>query len=107
MKLKIYLPEPCQQISAAPEEIPLKNLNWITLQRGEVTSVDLHPGELCRLVSRCGVGWVTMEGDAVDHVLDQSAVLHFTGPGRMVIEPVVCEILEILIRKGELTDRSS
>ncbi len=88
------------RIIPVPPEVCIGDPGVISLDRRCVKSLDLLPGECCRLVARTGIGWVTMAGDPIDHVLVPSAILQFIGPGRMVIEAAGEDNLQFEIEIG-------
>jgi hypothetical protein len=58
----------------------------VQLQRGSIFSKSLEAGEHVTARGISGHAWVTMEGDARDHVLSANEELEFTGPGLLVME---------------------
>ncbi len=60
----------------------------MSLARRETFSRRLEEGDALRLRVVSGMLWVTLEGDAEDHVLEAGDFRRFDGPGLCVIEAV-------------------
>ncbi|QIF03022.1 DUF2917 domain-containing protein [Roseimicrobium sp. ORNL1] len=58
----------------------------VQLARGGTFSKPLEKGERVSVTVTAGHAWITMEGDAQDHVLTVHERHEFAGPGLLVIE---------------------
>lgn len=58
----------------------------VHLERGSIFSKAMEEGERVSVTVTAGHAWITMEGDAEDHVLTARESREFTGPGLLVIE---------------------
>ena len=65
----------------------------IHLPKRNAGAIDLAEDEQVRLVLESGTAWVTLEGDAEDHMLVKEDRARFSGPGRLVIESLEGELL--------------
>lgn len=65
---------------------PAPKAPTVHLERGSVFSRPLEDGERLTVQVTSGHAWITMEGDARDHVLTSNDEREFAGPGLLVIE---------------------
>lgn len=65
---------------------PTSKAPTMQLLRGCVFSKPLEKGESVSVTVTSGHVWITMEGDAQDHVLTVHERLEFAGPGLLVFE---------------------
>jgi hypothetical protein len=65
---------------------PAPKAPTVQLARGGIFSRPLEKGEQVSVTVTTGHAWITMEGDAEDHVLTTDEEREFTGPGLLVIE---------------------
>ena len=65
---------------------PAPKAPTVQLGRGSIFSRPLEMGERLSVLVTTGHAWITMEGDAQDHVLTSNEEREFAGPGLLVIE---------------------
>jgi hypothetical protein len=65
---------------------PASKAPSVQLERGSVFSKPLEKGERLSVTVMYGHAWITMEGDAQDHVLTSHEEREFAGPGLLVLE---------------------
>ncbi|MDB6154690.1 MAG: hypothetical protein JWL90_3143 [Chthoniobacteraceae bacterium] len=58
----------------------------LLIECGAVRSLHLGASETLRVAILSGASWITLEGDAEDHVLFAGSHRTFIGPGRLVVE---------------------
>lgn len=76
------IPTPTQTLPTAPREArPARRLS---LPQGGLWSMTTTAPLV--MTGARGLGWVTFEGDPVDHVLRPGGALHFPKDGRLVVQ---------------------
>lgn len=69
-----------------PSWKPTPKSPTVQLERGCIFSKLLANGEHVYVAVTSGHAWITLEGDAQDHVLTSHEKREFSGPGLLVIE---------------------
>jgi hypothetical protein len=71
-----------------PRHFPMTGQPIVRLGQGALHSFTLPRNASAQICARSGTCWITVEGDAEDHVLRAGETVCLCGSGRVIIEPL-------------------